>query len=249
MLRFLAVPIGAVLALALAASGARAADALSAPQRNEVEKLVREYILAHPEILLEALERLEDRRAEGEMPAGEALTAARTAIFKDPETPVANPAGAVPVVEFFDYRCGYCKKMLGDVRRLRQENQAVRLIFKDLPILGPDSVIAARAALASRAQGKYEAYHFALMDTRGAFTEERVLAIAKEVGLDTERLKRDMQDPKIQAQNDSNIALALQVRDGMIADVSDQAALVPGAIDFATMQKLVEKARTSCKLC
>ena len=248
MPRFFAV-IGAVLALALAASGASAADALSTQQRGEVEKLVREYILAHPEILLEAIERLEDRRAEGDLPASEALAAARTQVFKDPETPVANPSGAVPVVEFFDYRCGYCKKMLSDVRRLRQENQGVRLIFKDLPILGPDSVIAARAALASRAQGKYEAYHFALMDTRGAFTEERVLAIAKEVGLDIERLKRDMQDPKIQAQIDSNIALAqqLNIRGTPTMIIGD--ALVPGAIDFATMQKLVEKARTSCKLC
>lgn len=153
------------------------------------------------------------------------------------------------MVEFFDYRCGYCKKMLPDIRRLLQSETGIRLIFKDLPILGPDSIVAARAALASRLQGKYEAYHFALMDTKGTFTETRVLAIAKEVGLDVERLQRDMHNPRIEAQIDANLALAkkLNIRGTPTLIIGD--TFVPGSVDFDTMKKLVDKARTTCKVC
>jgi protein-disulfide isomerase len=248
MRRVVLALFGAALALA-PMMAARAAEPFSAEQKAAIEKLIRQYIVDNPEVLLEAIDKLEEKRTAEDQPSLQQLADAKGAVFRDSETPVANPTGTIPVVEFFDYKCGYCKRMAGDVRKLRKELKDVRLIFKDLPILGPDSVIASRAALASRAQGKYEEYHFALMEVRPPYTEEKVLATAKQVGLDPERLKQDMKDPKIDAQLDANLALAkkLKIRGTPALIIGD--SFVMGAADFASMQKLVEKARTSCKVC
>jgi protein-disulfide isomerase len=245
MRRFVLFLIGAALALASPTS----AQEFTREQKAQIDKLVREYILNNPEIIVEAIERLDEKRSAGEQPSLQQLADARGQIYRDPETPTANPTGSIPVVLFTDYRCGYCKKMVPDIRRLRQEASDVRLVFKDLPILGPDSVVAARAALASRAQGKYEAYHFALMESKGGFSEEKVLAIAKQVGIDTEQLKRDMKDPKVDAQIEANLALAKQLRIRGTPTLIVGESLVMGSADYATMQKLVEKARTSCRVC
>jgi protein-disulfide isomerase len=245
MRRFVLYLIGAALALA----GPASAQEFTREQKAQIDKLVREYILNNPEIIVEAIERLDEKRSAGEQPSLQQLADARGQIYRDPETPTANPTGSIPVVLFSDYRCGYCKKMLPDIRRLRQEASDVRLVFKDLPILGPDSVIAARAALASRAQGKYEAYHFALMESKGGFSEEKVLAIAKQVGIDPEQLKRDMKDPKVDGQIEANLALAKQLRIRGTPTLIVGESLVMGSADYATMQKLVEKARTSCRVC
>jgi protein-disulfide isomerase len=245
MRRFVLFLIGAALALA----GPASAQEFTREQKAQIDKLVREYILNNPEIIVEAIERLDEKRTAGEQPSLQQLADARGQIYRDPETPTANPTGSVPVVLFTDYRCGYCKKMLPDIRRLRQEASDVRLVFKDLPILGPDSLVAARAALASRAQGKYEAYHFALMESKGGFNEERVLAIAKQVGIDTERLKLDMKDPKVDAQIEANLALAKQLKIRGTPTLIVGESFVMGSADYATIQKLVEKARTSCRVC
>jgi protein-disulfide isomerase len=239
----------AFLGVALAWIAPAVAQQFSPEQKAALEKLIREYLVNNPEILLEAIEKLQEREAAGEEPTAKHLSDNRNTVFRDPDTPVANAAGTIPVVEFFDYKCGYCKRMVPDVQRLRQEAKDVRLVFKDLPILGPDSVIAARAALASRAQGKYEPYHFALMAARGSFTEDKVLAIAKDAGLDVERLKKDMKDPGIDAKLEENLKLAkkLNIRGTPALIIGD--AFVMGSADFASMMKLVEKARTSCKVC
>jgi protein-disulfide isomerase len=244
MRRLLLVLCGVALAW-IAPAGAQP---FSPEQKTAIEKLIREYLVNNPEILLEAIEKLQEKEAADE-PSAKQLSDSKTTVFRDPETPVANAAGTIPVVEFFDYKCGYCKRMVPDIQRLREEAKDVRLVFKDLPILGPDSVVAARAALASRAQGKYEAYHFALMAARGSYTEDKVLAIAKDVGLDVERLKRDMKDPRIDAKLEENLKLAkkLNIRGTPAMIIGD--AFVMGSADFAGMMKLVEKARTSCKVC
>jgi len=240
MRRLFMVLLGIALALPALA------QTMSPDQKAAIERVVRDYILNHPEVVIEALERMESKAGE---PSGAVLADARATLFQDPGTPAANPAGIIPVVTFFDYRCGYCKKMVPDIRRLRKEESGIRLMFKDLPILGPDSVIAARAALASRAQDKYEVFHFALMEAKGAYTEQRVLGIAKEAGLDVERLQRDLKDPRIDAQIEANLQLAkkLNIRGTPTMIIGD--SFVPGSIDFDTMKKLVEKARVSCKVC
>jgi len=222
-----------------------AQTAPSSMSREEIEQIVREYLLNNPEVILEAIEGLEEkRRAEAEAAQRRALSSRREAIFNDPTSPVAgNPRGDVTVVEFFDYRCPYCKQVAGALARLLKEDGNVRFVFKELPILGPDSVVAARAALAAKAQGRYVDMHQALMRARGTLDEATVLRIAGDIGLDTARLKADMGRSEIDDVFERNRQLARELSiSGTPAFVIGN-QIIPGAVDFETLKKLVADAR------
>ncbi|HZH26293.1 MAG TPA: DsbA family protein [Azospirillaceae bacterium] len=215
--------------------------------RAEIERIVREYILANPEIIMEAVEILRERQAKAEQDqARRALAERRTEILNDPNAPVAgNPQGDVTLVEFFDYQCGYCKSVHPTVKDLVAGDGRIRRVYKEFPILGPASVVASRAALAARNQGKYLEMHDALMEARGQMDEALVMRIARSVGLDVERLKRDMQAPDIEQHIQANRALAtaLGIQGTPAFIIGDQ--LVPGAADLATLRGLVRQARGS----
>jgi protein-disulfide isomerase len=135
-------------------------------------------------------------------------------LLRDAGTPVlGNPDGDVTIVEFFDYQCPYCKAAETRILDLLESDGNIRLVLKDFPILGPDSRIAARAALASRKQGKHETFHKALMDHRGQLKSETMFKIAQSVGLDMDRLRKDMDDPEIadQIMENFNLARSLKV--------------------------------------
>ena len=147
------------------------------------------------------------------------------------------------IVEFFDYRCPYCKQVVGALTQLLNDDRKLRLVFKEFPILGPDSVVAARAALAAHVQGKYHAMHEALMRARGTLDETTVLKIATSVGLDATRLQSDMNKPEIAASLDRNHRLARDLAiNGTPAFVIGN-HVVPGAVDLETLKKLVAEAR------
>jgi protein-disulfide isomerase len=221
------------------------AGSLSPAQVEDVERIIRDYLLRNPELILEAVENLEQkRRDEAQRTAKSAITERRSEIFNDPDSPVAgNPQGDVTVVEFFDYRCPYCKQVEPSLAQLRKEDSKLRVVYKELPILGPDSVIAARAALAARKQGKYLALHEALMRARGSLDEATVLKIAGEAGLDSQRLKADMGAAEVEQILDRNLklarALAITGTPGFV--VGD--TVVPGAVDLPTLKSLVADAR------
>ena len=142
-----------------------------------------------------------------------ALKSRASELKNDPTAPIAgNPNGDVVVVEFFDYRCGVCKRVLPIVLELLEKDPKVKLVYKEWPILGPESVFAARAALASRSQGKYVAFHNEMMRAQGAFDEASVMAMAKRVGLDTAKLRKDMESPEIEAVLKKNFELADALR-------------------------------------
>jgi protein-disulfide isomerase len=235
------------LALALLALAWCVPAAAQTPSRETIEEIVRDLIRREPEIVLEALEALEKRRdAAQAQQARRALSERRRELENDPEAPVAgNPRGTVVVVEFFDYRCPYCKRMHEPVRQMLAADRDVRLVRRDLPILGPASVIASRAALAARAQGlpRYEAFHDALMTARGNPDEAGVFRIAREAGLDVERLRRDMEDPRVAAllRRNADLAQALGLTGTPGYAIGE--ALVPGAVDLATLRSLVAEAR------
>ena len=128
---------------------------------DAIRKIIREYLIEHPEVLIEAQQALQAKRAARESEqAKEAILRYRDELFFDPEAPVAgNPDGAVTLVEFFDYRCGYCRRVKPTLETLLAENDDLRLVYKEFPILGPESTAAAHAALAARNQGNYEAFH------------------------------------------------------------------------------------------
>ena len=234
-------------ALALLALAWTVPSHAQAPSRETIEEIVRDLIRREPEIVLEALETLEKRRdAAQAQQARRALAERRRELENDPDAPVAgNPSGTVVVVEFFDYRCPYCKRMHEPVKQMLAAERDVRVVRRDLPILGPASVAASRAALASRAQGaaRYEAFHEALMTARGSLDEAAVFRIARDAGLDVERLRRDMEDPRVTALLRRNADLAQSLGLSGTPGYAIGEALVPGAVDLATLRSLVAEAR------
>lgn len=238
----------AFILLALAAAPEPAtAQSLSEPQKKEIETLIGEYLRAHPEIILESVRAMQEReQAMQQQRQREGLATRRGEIENDPTSPVVgNPQGDVTVVEFFDYRCGYCKAVLPAVQRLLKEDPKVRYVMKDLPILTPESRIAAKLTLAvwKSEPKRYFDLHTKLMESRGDLTENRIYDIAKAVGVDVARAKRDMNAAEIEETLGANMnlaqALGITGTPGFVVGNH----LVPGAIDYDALKELVDRAR------
>ncbi|MQX36112.1 DsbA family protein [Roseospira navarrensis] len=224
---------------------ARAADGLTDAQADAVRALVRETLLENPEIIAMALEVLQDKQAQEEAARAraaiqenrDALTAA------DAADVLGNPSGDVTVVEFSDYQCGYCKRVFPDLMRAVESDGNVRVVIRELPILGPESVMAARAAVASRAQGKYPEFHRALMAMRGGVSEAAVMQVAAEVGLDVEQLRVDMADPTIDETFSQNVKLARALGITGTPAFVIGGELAPGAVPLERLKAMIEAAR------
>ena len=221
-------------------------QSFSAQEKAEVEKIIRDYLLENPELLVEVMEELERRRQKlATSQAERRLEENQAEIYQSKYDFVTNPDGEVPFVEFFDYQCGYCKRAHASVMKIRSQRRDVRFIFKEFPILGPVSTYSSRAAIASRQQGKYVEYHDALMNHRGKLTEEVVLKIAQGVGLDVRRLKADMERPEVQEAIDATLALASVMNIRGTPTFIIGKALSPGAIAYRKMVRQIEEARNN----
>jgi protein-disulfide isomerase len=232
----------ALMAAVLARAEPAAAADLTVEQ---IEKIVREYLLREPKVVFDALQELQRQEAEATAARQKAAIAAnQEKLLDDPLTPVGgNPDGDVTLVEFFDYRCTYCRRVVSSLRELLDEDGDLRVVFKDMPVLGPDSVRAARAALASRKQDGYVPFHFALMASDD-LSPAGIRAAAKSVGLDPDRLETDMEAPEVNAVLEANYALAQELGiEGTPAFViGDQ--LIPGAVEKARLEHLIDEARS-----
>ena len=219
--------------------------AFSPQQREEIVSILREALKSDPTILRDAIGAMQEaQRAAQEDARREALAANRDALFNDARDPVrGNPRGDVTIVEFFDARCGYCKLLHPTMDQLLKADPGIRVVLKDLPILGPASVTASKALLAAQKQGKYLPFQDALMRLRGEPTEATLKTEAERAGLDWARIKRDMEDPEIARRLAGNLALAqaLSIEGTPAIVVGDR--LVPGAVDLETLKQLVAEAR------
>lgn len=237
----------AALFLAAAVSLASAADPLSPAQKDAVREVVREYLMENPEVLIEALQAYEARMAEDQQKQQQAVLAQRKEqLERDPTSPVGGaPDGDVTLVEFTDYRCGYCKKVFPAVHDLLKADGGIRYVVKELPILGPESVVAARAALAvwRSTPAKYMPFHAALMTARGSLDETRILEIAAEVGIDSKALMTAMRDPEIAAILGKNRELAQALNINGTPAFVIGGHLIPGAVEADTLRQLVAAAR------
>ena len=195
------------LVLRYAPLGAKSAD------RARVEQIMRDYLSKNPEILVEMTNELDKRQAaEQSVQQQKAISQNADAIFRLPVSHVAgNPNGDVNVVEFFDYNCPYCRHALPDVLKLINEDGKVRLVLKELPILGNDSVAAAKLSLAANKQGKYFEMHQKLFAESGKADKEKALRVAKELGLDVDQLQKDAEDPDIKKALDESKDLAQKI--------------------------------------
>jgi protein-disulfide isomerase len=204
--------ITAAVLLALASAGTAQDPSFTAQQEERMREIVRTYLLEHPEIIDEAMQAYRERQAaEAAAKAAQALQEHRDELLADPMSPVGgNPDGAVAVVEFFDYNCAYCRAAGPTVTELLKRNSDVRFVYKEFPTLAASSRFAARAALAVRRQSPelYMVFHDTLMKTKGRLAEDAVVQIARDAGVDVDRMRADMEDPAINESLDRNIALA-----------------------------------------
>ncbi len=227
--------------------GVSAAEVVSSMSKDEFERRVHDYLLAHPEVVAEAINRLEARQREQEAATSQAALKSRVdEVFHDPNSPIGgNLKGDATLVEFFDYNCPYCKQMALVMIEAEKADSRLRVVYKEFPILGPSSLFAAKAALAAERQGKYVAFHRALYQVRGPVDEGKTLEVAKTVGLDVNRLKADMQDPKIRAQLDKNIELARVLNITGTPGFAVGEKVFTGATDLKSLQTMIASARSA----
>jgi protein-disulfide isomerase len=156
------------------------AYSLSETPQDEFDQRVHDYLMAHPEVIMESVNRLEARaREKAETDVQKVLQARADEIFRDPDSPTGgNPNGDVTLVEFFDYNCPYCRQVAPVVTKAEQADSQLRVVYKEFPILGPNSMVAAKAALAAHKQGKYVEFHRALYQLRGAIDEGKAMEAA-----------------------------------------------------------------------
>ncbi|GAB2188297.1 DsbA family protein [Roseibium sp. LAB1] len=237
--------LGAILIAVFTTFSTALADQGGGLSESRVKELALEAILENPEIIEEAIGLLQQRQLERQQ-AGVAsiLSERRTELEQDPNAPVlGNPEGDVTLVEFFDYNCPYCKRAMPEVKALLETDPNVRLVYREWPILSPGSVFAARAALAARKQGKYDAFHWALMGHEGRIEEATTMEIAREIGLDVDQLEADMSAPEVEAHISlsMDLAEALNINGTPTFIVAD--SLFPGLVSSEELMQAIREAR------
>ncbi len=218
-------------------------------EESRIKELVLETIRENPGIVMEAVAILEQRQvAAAELARADLLSNNRDILEKDPNAPVlGNPEGDVTVVEFFDYNCPYCRRAMDEVQGLLEADPNVRLVYREWPILGEGSVFAAKAALASRKQGKYEEFHWAMMGMSGRAEEASVMRIAAEIGLDVGQLRRDMEAPEVQEHLVTSMDLSKSLGFNGTPSFVIGDDLVPGFVEQSQLIELVETNRKAAE--
>ena len=208
------IAFAAAVSLALAGAAPAVAQSFSADQREEIGKIIKDYLLTHPEVMQDVMAELEKRQQSADAEKHRAAVVENKAtLFSSPHQVVlGNPQGNVTMVEFFDYNCGFCKRAMTDMLDLIKTDNNLKFVLKEFPVLGEGSVEAARVAVAARMQDangkKYIEFHQKLLGSRGAADKMRALAVAKEVGLDMPRLERDMGSDEVKKTIEENMKLA-----------------------------------------
>ena len=233
------------LLLGLVAPTLHAKDApLTNKQTAQIEAVIRAYLLTKPEIIREAIVALQKQDAEVAAVKSKAtLNALRTDLLNAPLSPSqGNPKADVTIVEFFDFKCGYCKRVAPVLHEILKTDPNVRVVFKQLPVLGPDSIFAAQVALAVAKQGKYDAFHDALMGAE-ALDEATVFALVDKQGIDTAKLRQDMLSPDIKAELEANLAMSAPLGITGTPGFVIGDTIAPGAVDIDTMRQMIKAAR------
>ena len=231
------------------------AQSFSDGQRGDIETIVRNYLLAHPEVLEEAMAELSKRQtaAEAEKQKASVATNAET-IFNSPRGVVlGNKDGDVTFVEFFDYNCGYCKRAMADMLDLMKTDPKLKVVLKEFPVLSQGSVEAAQVAVAVRMQDptgkKYLDFHQKLLTGRGAADKARAMAAAKDAGLDTARIEKDLASPEVRATIEENFKLAEAMgMNGTPSYVIGQQVVI-GAVGLDNLREKIGVARCGKATC
>jgi protein-disulfide isomerase len=245
----------ALLALAIGTAPAASAQSFSDAQRGDIETIVKNYLIAHPEVIEEAMGELSKRQAAAEAAKHEAsITENAATIFNSPRgVMLGNKDGDVTFVEFFDYNCGYCKRAMADMLDLMKTDPKLKVVLKEFPVLSEGSVEAARVAVAVRMQDpggkKYLDFHQKLLGGRGQADKARALAAAKDAGLDMARIEKDMASPEVKATIEENFKLAEEMGMNGTPSYVIGKQVVVGAIGLDGLKEKISTARCGKATC
>ena len=217
------------------------------PDKAAMELLVRDYILQHPDVLVESLSLLQARQQETQAQLKRQAVAARRTELVEAGAPAAGDPNGITVVEFFDYHCGYCKKSETTVAQLLAENPHVRVVYKEFPILGPESLLASKAALAAKKQGAYLKMREALISSAEPMTLDNIARVGATLGLNAEQLKADMESPEVQTeiQNIAILGAALNIKATPSFVIGNE--VIPGAPTLDNLKILIAKEQPSAR--
>ncbi len=234
--------------MAAAPSKAEDTKPFDAKQTEAIQNIMKDYLLKNPEIVREAINELNKRQ---EVAAEAQRKTVLSSLYKD-ETTFSTGKGKITLVEFFDYNCGYCRRAFQNILKVAEKEKDLRVVFVEFPILSDESKVASQAAVAAAKQKKYFDFHRALMTSPGAVDEKKVFKVAKEVGLDVEKLKADMKSPEVDQQIEKNLQLgsAMAIQGTPAFFIGDE--VIPGAPD--NLAELISKAaakvrKSGCAAC
>jgi protein-disulfide isomerase len=239
--------------LAVAAPQIVRAQTFSSAQRSDIERVVHDYLLAHPEVLQEAMSELEKRQTAAQAEKYKvAVKDHAKKLFSSPnQVTLGNPNGNVTFVEFFDYNCGYCKRAMDDMLTLLKDDPKLKVVLKEFPVLGPGSLEAARVAVAVRMQDpkKYLEFHTKLLGGRGAADEAHALAVAKDIGMNMAQIQKDAKSPEVKATLDEDFKLAEALGLNGTPSYVIGSDVVVGAIGLPGLQEKINTARCGKPTC
>jgi protein-disulfide isomerase len=244
-------PASFKLAQAAAPADGAGSGAFTPAQKEAIEQIVRDYLIRHPEIMMDVSRELEKRQAVAQAAEHQKVILEKKAqIFLAPtDFVLGNPKGDITIVEFFDYNCGWCKKAVDELSKLTKADTNIRVVLKEFPIFGENSALAAKAAMASIKQNKYWEFHVALMKERQV-TKDNLFRIAEKTGLDVAKLKAEMENPVYEAAVKENTAIAqalgIEGTPGFIVDARVNVGFLP-ADGLRDMVAEVRKA--GCQVC
>jgi protein-disulfide isomerase len=246
----------ALLALALLAAPVSAsAQSFTDAQRGDIEAIIKSYLVAHPEVLEEAMNELQKRQTAADTAKHEASIAQNAeAIFNSPRgVTLGNKDGDVAFVEFFDYNCGYCKRAMADMLDLMKNDTRLKVVLKEFPVLSEGSVEAAKVAVAVRMQDptgkKYLDFHQKLLGGRGVADKARAMAAAKDAGLDTARIEKDLASPEVKATIEENMKLAEEMGLNGTPSYVIGKQIVVGAVGLEQLKEKIGIARCGKASC
>jgi protein-disulfide isomerase len=253
-LRPFAAVLLAVLVVLPAATAARA-EPFSGTQRTEIEGIIREYLLSHPELLQEVMNELDKRQTAADAEKHRTAVSENSAtIFSSPrQITLGNPQGDVTLVEFFDYNCGYCKRAMTDMLDLLKNDPKLKFVLKEFPVLGEGSVQAAQVAAAARIQDKggkkYLEFHQKLLGGRGQADRARALAVAKDVGFDVAKLEKDMAGDEVKQQIEESLKLGEALGLNGTPSYVVGSDIVVGAVGIDALKGKINAARCGKETC
>lgn len=239
----------AALLFAFAPAPALAADApFTDAQKTEIQALVRDYIINNPQVILESVQRQQENERNQRYEQASKKATDLMPLLHDKDLPtIGNPKGDVKIVEFFDYNCGYCKHALLDVEKLTEADKNVQFIFQELPVLGRSSELAARWSQAAHKQGKFFDFHRRLMKNQGTITEDTLVKIIKDLGLDADKAKKDAESEETTKAIDKSRALALELEINGTPGFVVGNKIYPGYLGEEGFKKAIETARAENK--